>query len=170
MHGRQGFTSPVGRSIQSLDAMDEFPQVVRVSESDRFLVAIPSSAQPPNGHFVLNELATFMSIGVTDETLGRVAITGLSFSHYQIRNESEVMDLDDLAKAMRRKNMNKFPEAYVQLGPDGDIRVIPLLISGLGKTWDKANELSFSSSSPPAQVGAAIRAALDISRRSYAVV
>src|SRR4029079_19607756 len=97
--------------------MREFPQVVRVSESAPFLVAIPSSARPPNGHFVLSELATFMSMRVSDEMLGRVAINGLSFSHYSVRDESETMNLDDLNKAMRRKNMNKFPEAYVELAP-----------------------------------------------------
>ncbi|MFC0682920.1 hypothetical protein ACFFGH_34260 [Lysobacter korlensis] len=152
--------------------MSLFPKRVKIIQSEPFIAAVPVSARPPLGHFVLTELAIVMATSVSDATLGNVSSTATSFSRYSIESDDEAIGLDDFAKLLRQRSPfaidKNCPVAELSLSSTGAYVITPLVRAGQGKTLDQTSLVEIPTATSPDQIGAAIRAALAISASSLA--
>jgi hypothetical protein len=153
--------------------MSNFEPRVKFILSQPFIAAVPASARPPHGHFVLTELATIAAATVSDATLGKIGASAMAFSHYEVASEEETINLDDFAKLLRQRSPfaidKKCPVAELSRGSEGGYIITPLVRAGQGKRWDSQNAITVSDGTDFQSIGSAIRAALQISAVSVAV-
>ncbi|GGA77571.1 hypothetical protein GCM10011521_14860 [Arenimonas soli] len=152
--------------------MNTWTRRAEVIQSSPLLAITPISAVPPHGHFVFNEMTIITRESVSGEALGRICRIAPTLSHYELKDPSEAIDLDDMARILRVRSPfainKKLPVVELTLTDEGLLMICPMVRNGQGKKPATEHQVLLSTSCSNEEIAALVRRSLEISAASLA--